>query len=100
MIFAVDYAFVSNKLGASWLRVLDLPRAAKGKIAHRNAERLLGNGPFSKDAAMTRWTGAIAARRLSAGMSKHLLRSPVLSADRGLRRVHGWTARRSPCPTP
>ena len=46
VMFAVDYPFVSNKLGADWFRALDLPRAAKEKIAHGNAERLLKIGPF------------------------------------------------------
>ena len=36
----------------------------------------------------------------AAGMSQHRMRSPVLSADRGRRHVHGWTARRRPRPTP
>ncbi|MCY4513828.1 MAG: amidohydrolase family protein [Candidatus Tectomicrobia bacterium] len=46
VLFAVDYPFVSNKLGADWFRAVDLPRAVKEKIAHLNAERLLGIGPF------------------------------------------------------
>ena len=46
VLFAVDYPFVSNRLGADWFRAVDLPRAAKEKIAHRNAERLLGIGPL------------------------------------------------------
>ena len=46
VMFAVDYPFVSNKEGADWLRALDLPRATKEKIAHKNAEMLLGIGPF------------------------------------------------------
>ena len=46
VLFAVDYPFVSNQLGADWFRALDLPRAAREKIAHRNAEKLLGIGPF------------------------------------------------------
>ncbi len=46
VLFAVDYPFVSNKLGADWFRAVALPRAAKEKIAHRNAEKLLGIGPF------------------------------------------------------
>ena len=46
VMFAVDYPFVSNKGGADWLRAADLPRAVKEKIAHRNAEKLLGIGPF------------------------------------------------------
>ena len=46
VMFAVDYPFVSNKGGADWLRAVDLPRAVKEKIAHKNAERLLGIGPF------------------------------------------------------
>ena len=46
VMFAVDYPFVSNKEGADWLRAADLPRSVKEKIAHKNAERLLGIGPF------------------------------------------------------
>ena len=46
VMFAVDYPFVSNREGADWLRAADLPRSVKEKIAHRNAERLLGIGPF------------------------------------------------------
>ena len=46
VMFAVDYPFVSNKLGADWFRAVDLPRAAKEKIAHGNAERLFKIGPF------------------------------------------------------
>ena len=46
VMFAVDYPFVSNKLGAGWLRALNLPRAASEKIAHKNAERLLKVGAF------------------------------------------------------
>ena len=44
VMFAVDYPFVSNKEGADWLRAADLPRSVKEKIAHRNAEKLLGIG--------------------------------------------------------
>ena len=46
VLFAVDYPFVSNKLGADWFRAVDLSLSAKEKIAHRNAEKLLGIGPF------------------------------------------------------
>ena len=46
VMFAVDYPFVSNRAGADWLRALDLPRATKEKIGHKNAEKLLGIGPF------------------------------------------------------
>ena len=46
VMFAVDYPFVSNRAGADWFRAVDLPRATKEKIAHGNAERLLGIGPF------------------------------------------------------
>ena len=46
VLFAVDYPFVSNKLGADWFRAVDLLPSAKEKIAHRNAEKLLGIGPF------------------------------------------------------
>ena len=46
VMFAVDYPFVGNAAGADWFRALDLPRATKEKIAHKNAEKLLGIGPF------------------------------------------------------
>ena len=46
VMFAVDYPFVSNRAGADWFRAVDLPRATKEKIAHKNAEKLLGIGPF------------------------------------------------------
>ena len=46
VMFAVDYPFVSSKEGADWFRAVDLPRSVKEKIAHRNAEKLLGIGPF------------------------------------------------------
>ncbi len=46
VMFAVDYPFVSNRDGANWLRAVDLPRAVKEKIAHANAAKLLGIGPF------------------------------------------------------
>jgi len=46
VMFAVDYPFVSNKVGADWFRAVDLPRNVKEKIAHKNAERLLRIGPF------------------------------------------------------
>ncbi|MCY4430284.1 MAG: amidohydrolase family protein [Rhodospirillales bacterium] len=45
VMFAVDYPFVSNQDGADWLRTVDLPRAVKEKIAHANAEKLLGIDP-------------------------------------------------------
>ena len=46
VMFAVDYPFVSNAGGADWFRTVDLPRATKEKIAHKNAEGLLKIGPF------------------------------------------------------
>ena len=46
VMFAVDYPFVSNQVGADWFRAVDLPRTVKEKIAHKNAERLLRIGPF------------------------------------------------------
>ena len=46
VMFAVDYPFVSNQVGADWFRAVDLPRTVKEKIAHKNAERLLKIGPF------------------------------------------------------
>ena len=44
-MFAVDYPFVSNKLGANWLRAVALPRSNKERIAHKNAEKLLKISP-------------------------------------------------------
>ncbi len=46
VMFAVDYPFVSNQVGADWFRAVDLPRTVKEKIAHKNAEQLLKIGPF------------------------------------------------------
>ena len=46
VLFSVDYPMASGKLGADWFRGVDLPRAVKEKIAHKNAEKLLGIGPF------------------------------------------------------
>ena len=45
VMFSVDYPMASAKAGADWFRAVDLPRAAKEKIAHRNARKLLGIGP-------------------------------------------------------
>ncbi len=45
IVFSVDYPMASARAGADWLRAVDLPRAAKKNIAHRNARRLLGIGP-------------------------------------------------------
>ena len=42
VMFSVDYPMASARAGADWIRAVDLPRATKEKIAHRNAERLLG----------------------------------------------------------
>ena len=46
IMFSVDYPMASAKAGADWFRAVDLPRATKEKIAHGNAARLLGIGPF------------------------------------------------------
>ena len=45
VMFAVDYPLASNRVGADWRRAVGLPRAAKVKIAHANAAKLLGIGP-------------------------------------------------------
>ena len=45
VMFSVDYPMASGQRGADWFRAVDLPRATKEKIAHKNAERLLGIGP-------------------------------------------------------
>ena len=45
IMFSVDYPMASAKAGADWFRAVDLPRGVKEKIAHRNAQRLLGIGP-------------------------------------------------------
>ena len=45
IMFSVDYPMASAKAGADWFRAVDLPPATKEKIAHRNAEKLLGIGP-------------------------------------------------------
>lgn len=44
IMFSVDYPMASAKAGAAWFRAVDLPRATKEKIGHRNARRLLGIG--------------------------------------------------------
>ena len=44
--FSVDYPMASAKAGADWFRAVDLARATKEKIAHGNAEKLLGIGPY------------------------------------------------------
>ena len=46
IMFSVDYPMASARAGADWFRAVDLPRAVKEKIAHRNAGMLLGIGPF------------------------------------------------------
>ena len=46
IMFSVDYPMASAKAGADWFRAVELPRATKEKIAHKNAERLLKIGPF------------------------------------------------------
>ena len=46
IMFSVDYPMANAKEGADWFRAVDLPRDVKEKIAHKNAERLLGIGPF------------------------------------------------------
>ena len=45
IMFSVDYPMASAREGADWFRAVDLPRATKEKIAHRNARRLLGIDP-------------------------------------------------------
>ena len=45
IMFSVDYPMASARAGADWFRAVDLPRATKEKIAHRNARKLLGMGP-------------------------------------------------------
>ena len=45
IMFSVDYPMASARAGTDWFRAVDLPRATKEKIAHRNARRLLGMGP-------------------------------------------------------
>lgn len=46
IMFAIDYPMASARAGADWFRAVDLPRATKAKIAHGNAGRLLGFGPY------------------------------------------------------
>ncbi|MCY4534381.1 MAG: amidohydrolase family protein [Bryobacterales bacterium] len=46
IMFSVDYPMASARAGADWIRAVDLPRVVKEKIAHRNAQRLLGIGPI------------------------------------------------------
>ena len=46
IMFSIDYPMAS----ADWFRAVDLPRATKKKIAHKNAERLLGIGRFERPA--------------------------------------------------
>ena len=45
IMFSVDYPMASARAGADWIRAVDLPRAAKEKIAHGNARKLLGIDP-------------------------------------------------------
>lgn len=42
ILFSVDYPFSSMADGVAFLRQLSVSDADKGKIAHLNAERLLG----------------------------------------------------------
>ena len=49
IMFSVDYPMASARAGADWFRAVDLPRTTREKIAHKNAERLLGLGPFDID---------------------------------------------------
>jgi predicted TIM-barrel fold metal-dependent hydrolase len=42
ILFAIDWPYESNKTGMEFFRTLNLSDADKAKIAHRNAERLLG----------------------------------------------------------
>jgi len=44
LIFSVDYPFSDNKRAADWLRSLDIAPDVQEKIAHANADRLLGLG--------------------------------------------------------
>lgn len=44
LIFSVDYPFTDNTAARAWFDHLDLPRDAREKIAHRNADALLGLG--------------------------------------------------------
>ena len=46
IMFSVDYPMASATAGADWFRADDPLRAKKEKLAHGNAERLLGVGPF------------------------------------------------------
>ena len=46
ILFAVHYPMASARTTADWFGAVDLPRANKEKFAHRNAEKLLGIGPF------------------------------------------------------
>ena len=42
VMFSVDYPFADNRRARDWFDRLDLEPEARGKIAHRNAEELLG----------------------------------------------------------
>jgi 2,3-dihydroxybenzoate decarboxylase len=42
ILFAIDWPYEANKTGMEFLRALSISDADKEKIAHRNAERLLG----------------------------------------------------------
>jgi predicted TIM-barrel fold metal-dependent hydrolase len=42
ILFAIDWPYEANKTGMAFLRALSISDADKEKIAHRNAERLLG----------------------------------------------------------
>jgi predicted TIM-barrel fold metal-dependent hydrolase len=42
VLFSVDYPYSDNKRATTWLRQLDLDDGTREKIAHRNAEDLLG----------------------------------------------------------
>jgi predicted TIM-barrel fold metal-dependent hydrolase len=42
ILFAIDWPYEANKTGMEFLRALSISDADKQKIAHRNAERLLG----------------------------------------------------------
>ena len=46
IMFSVDYPMASARVAADWLRAVDLPTATKEEIAHGNAERLIGIGPY------------------------------------------------------
>ena len=44
VLFSVDYPFSPNGTGTDFLRSLPIPQADKVKLAHGNADKLLGLG--------------------------------------------------------